>query len=280
MRNNYFIGKICLMILLIAFTSCNTIKRGFRIANAGLSGPVYRTDADLIINKVRAKTLASDTAFILESGLKYRIVDIDKGVTFIKMIPVVGYYKNSVSNGEVYIRVKPETPLATFREIPKNELYSVPESKLLTYNKVIVNHVALGTMLLPIKIRRPTKFNDIKYRRQFSTDISVGPYIGYRFKLRGNNYKTHTTIGLFAGPTLIDYVSSTSQSGSPLNGVNPDNMFAFTSGLGLVHEIEGFQVGVVYGADWVSGNRVDEWPYDGKGWFSLAIGYNFLAGRQ
>jgi hypothetical protein len=170
-------------------------------------------------------------------------------------------------------------PTAVFEEIEDHELFKANETNLATYNKVIVNQVVLGGMLLPIKIRPAREFNGVQYERHFATDVSVGPFVGYRFKFKGNNYNSFTTLGLFAGPTLIDYVSTVSQTGSPTNGVNPDNMFAFTYGIGLVHEINGFQMGIVYGSDRVSGKRVKEWPYDGDGWFSLAIGYNFLSGR-
>jgi hypothetical protein len=269
------------IILLGTISSCRTNK----ISSGGFSGPVYRTDADLFLKKVRAKPNDKDTIFVLKSGLKYRIVDTEKGTNYLKMGEVAGYITSDTQEGrEVYItkipRLIDSTNLKKYRIIPKEELYSVAESDLSTYNKVIISQLTFGTMLLPIKIRRSRIFNNVNYERQFSTDLSVGPYFGYRFKTQGYNYNTHTTVGLFAGPTLIDFVSSTSQTGSPSNGANPDNMFGFTCGIGLVREISPFQIGIVYGADFVSGNRVKEWPYDGKAWFSLGIGYNFLSGNQ
>lgn len=237
------------------------------------------------ITKVERVGVTNDTTFVLRKGLKYRLVDSEAGTLYIKMIPRVGYPRTDPATraagvaGTTFITYNDGDASPTNYIVPKYEVYSVSEAELKAYNKVIVNQVVLGAMLLPIKIRPAREFNGIKYERHFATDISVGPFIGYRFKLQGNNYKSFTTLGIFAGPTLVNYVSTTSQTGSQANSVNPDNMFAFTYGLGLVHEINGFQFGVVYGKDRVSGKRVAEWPYDGKGWFSLAIGYNFLAGR-
>jgi hypothetical protein len=287
---------ICLYIILL--TSSCTTPRWVRIARAGLSGPVYRTDVDLTVHKVRRQTgtgtpvIANDTVFVVAGGLKYRVANVEAGTWYIKMIPKVGYQRTA-PNAAGTQPAPPSPPKVSYIDlsdddettgsnyvVPNYEVYAVQESELKAYNKIIVNQVAVGTMLLPIKIRRPREFNGTKYERQFATDISIGPYVGYRFKLSGNNYNSFTTLGLFAGPTLIDYVSTTSQTGSPTNGTNPDNMFAFTYGLGLVHEINGFQIGTVLGADRVSGTRVNTWPYDGQWWFSLAIGYNFLSARR
>ncbi len=276
MKKPASLTRITLFLVTITLTSsCQSMRR----ALAGFSGPVYATDADFAIKRVRATEIDPDTTFILSGGSKYRVVDIVAGTSFMKMIPIMAYKKgDDINNSRIVIR--PDTLLPGYHTIKSsNELFSVAEADVKPHNRILVNQIALGTMLLPIKIRRPVDHNGVRYERQFSTDISIGPYIGYRFKFKRDNYKTFTTIGLFAGPTLINYVSTVDQTGSPTNGANPDNMFAFTYGLGLVHEINGFQIGAVYGTDKVSGKRVEEWPYDGKGWFSVAIGYNFLAGR-
>jgi len=165
---------------------------------------------------------------------------------------------------------------STLELLDGNTVFVVKAEDLHDYNKVLVAQITFGTMILPLKWRGPRTFKDVSYERHFATDVSVGPSVGYRFKLKGNNYRTFSTIAAFAGPTLIDFVSTTNQTGSTTNA-NPENMFAFTAGIGYVHEISGFQIGVIYGADYVSGNRVKEWPYDGKGWVSFAIGYNFLS---
>jgi hypothetical protein len=255
---------------------------------------------------------STDTVFILSAGAKYRIVDVQAGTNYIKMTGSSKYNKvvstatatGPSSSAVIYTRIIPLTKaerqaLRTSGALPpapapspassyhlllpanrNHELFAAEERDIKPYQRILTAQVAVGTMILPIKLRGPIDHQGTHYERQFSTDISIGPYIGYRFKVSGNDYKPFTTIGLFAGPTLVNYVSSTSQSGSPLpTSTAPDNMFAFTYGIGLVHEINGFQIGLVYGTDRVSGKRVTEWPYDGKGWFSLGIGYNFLNAR-
>ena len=240
----------------------------------------------------------NDTIFVLAAGQKYRIVDIKAGTNYIKTVGKTKYKTGSkvtkiisLSDAEREdIRKRKKAPAAPTSSLlnhhallgtnRNHELFTAEEKDIKPYQRVLTTQVAVGTMILPIKIRGPIDFNGTHYERQFSTDISIGPYIGYRFKVSGNDYKPFTTVGLFAGPTLINYVSATTQSGSPTpTSTTPDNMFAFTYGLGVVHEINGFQIGLVYGTDRVSGKRVAEWPYDGKGWFSLGIGYNFLAAR-
>lgn len=275
---------------------------------SGVTGPVYATDTDFALKRAYLYPPAesgNDTVFILSAGAKYRIVDVQAGTNYIKMTGSSKYSKTvstttvtGSTKATTYTRIVPLTKMerqaikasgtnSSFNGhhllLPSNrnhELFAAEERDIKPYQRILTAQVAVGTMILPIKLRGPLDYNGTHYERQFSTDISIGPYIGYRFKVSGNDYKPFTTIGLFAGPTLINYTSTTSQSGSPLpTSATPDNMFAFTYGIGLVHEINGFQIGLVYGTDRVSGKRVTEWPYDGKGWFSLGIGYNFLAAR-
>lgn len=120
-----------------------------------------------------------------------------------------------------------------------------------------------GALFVPFK-RRPDN--------GLSGESSIGYFAGYRFDTVAG--LTLTPI-VTAGVSLVnvDDDSASTVSATPADtGVRP----AFTWGGGLVlTHLGSFQIGVVYGVDKIGGEAGKNWAYEGKGWYSLMIGYSF-----
>ena len=304
-NSNRFGLTIACLVIGLTLTNCTSQRPSL----AGFSSPIYRTEADMTLSKVTRKGTTDDTIYVLRAGLKYQISQSKQYDVLIKILPAVNYSLSTVSPPprqmmkQWYIdrySLPPLAPIApsgdgqsaiVYINTPKNlasaskcypiskyQSFTVKKHEIEPYNSVIVNQVVLGAMVVPFKFRPATVSNGAGYRRQISGDLSVGAFAGYRFQSKGSLNKHFTTLGCFLGPSMVNYVNKSSQANSPNNGGYPDITVAFTAAVGLMQEINGFQVGILYGADRATGKYVADWQYDKKGWVSIGLGYNFLNG--
>ena len=63
---------------------------------------------------------------------------------------------------------------------------------------------------------------------------------------------------------------------NPNDVVTTDNLIGYTAGYGVVYQYNASQIGFIVGKDWLGGKKSSQWRYDGKTWFSFAIGYKFI----
>ena len=221
---------------------------------SGFSSPVYRTDGRMPVTLV-----GTTESFTIAAGLRYRLLDEE--------------------NGSIYVRLlKPYPVQNTNNYIALNEtsgssdplVYEAKISELKTFHRIWQQGLTVSTLLLPVKYRSSKDGS----REDFTTDISVGPFIGYKF-LTGKAYKQFFQAGFFAGPSLVRVLNST---GNPsLNSaVSSENLFGFTWGYGIVFNVNRFQIGYISGKDFLGANRSPRWEYEGQRWHSFAIGYSFL----
>ena len=131
--------------------------------------------------------------------------------------------------------------------------------------------VATGFMSVPFKLR--PKQDSINFN--MTTDITLGAYIGAKIRIskKGNNYLVvPATLGL----------SFINVSNNETSNVNTDSKSGLVPGWtwssGLVFDLKGFNVGLVFGQDFASGVG-DDWLYNKKIWYSFAIGYSFLGNK-
>lgn len=129
----------------------------------------------------------------------------------------------------------------------------------------------VGTLIVPLKIRPElgsTPFD-------FTTDFTVGATIGA--KVRISKYKPNYLSLIAVGGVTTVNIDSTSTRGyvSELT-----KQSAITPGLGLVMDIDGFQVGFITGLDFIGGQTGRSWIYNKKAWFSFGIGYEFIKPKE
>jgi len=129
-----------------------------------------------------------------------------------------------------------------------------------------------GFMSVPFKFR--PKQDTVNFN--LTTDVTLGAYIGVRRRISrtGDNFVIiPATLGL-------SYINV---GNNQTSNVNTDNNTSVVPGLtwssGIVFEINGFNLGYVFGQDYASGVG-DDWLYNGDFWHSFSIGYSFFSQRK
>jgi len=129
-----------------------------------------------------------------------------------------------------------------------------------------------GALIVPFKYQTHDK--------SFSGSTSIGPYLGYRiandstvsFKLLQG---TSTTFVLSAG-WVSNIAVATAPGVTPAGTVNSSGLSLATGFIFAVDKGTGIRVGVLAGQDRLGSNSTAPYPYEGKTWVSLAVGYKFF----
>lgn len=132
--------------------------------------------------------------------------------------------------------------------------------------------ITTGLLTVPFKLRPKIVENMDTTNFNLTTDVTLGPYIGLtkRFSKRNPFY---ITIPATLGLSFIN-INNNTTSNQIINeeiGVVPG--ISWSSG--LIFQFDKFNLGFVFGKDYASGIG-DDWIYQGKTWYSFAIGYSFL----
>ena len=121
-----------------------------------------------------------------------------------------------------------------------------------------------GALILPYKYH----FDD----KSFSSEASIGPYLGRRSTLGNISYIWTLTAGLT--PLSVDSVDQNGNKKST-------SLLAFTSAIGLMFELNKgaspFRAGIFYGRDMVSSNSAVTYTHDRKTWLAVQLGWDFVA---
>ncbi|MGC2166582.1 MAG: hypothetical protein WA632_11270 [Gallionella sp.] len=121
-----------------------------------------------------------------------------------------------------------------------------------------------GALALPYKYHLDDK--------SFSSETTVGPYVGRRSTLLGTSYIWALTAGLT--PLRVD---STDQGGNKKS----TTLLSFTYAAGLMFELNKgaspFRAGIFYGRDVVSSDSAVTYTHDRKNWVAFQLGYDFVA---
>ena len=125
-----------------------------------------------------------------------------------------------------------------------------------------------ATIATPFKFR--PKIGDKNYI--FTPELSLGPFIGMNFRMDKKLPIFLNTI-LSAGINSINISDNVQVDKDEKDGL----ALGFYGSIGAVIQINDFQVGALYGYDFVSGEIGKNWLYNEKPWFSFSIGFNFLS---
>ncbi len=124
-------------------------------------------------------------------------------------------------------------------------------------------------LAIPIKIRPSAE--DVPM--QFVGEFTLGPYIGYqtgsKSLMDSDNYNYSQTISAFAAPTMVKINPDVAQTEMS------NLVLGFSLGLGYIVSLNDFQIGLVSGLDYISGDASKTWIYQGKPWFSFTVGFDF-----
>lgn len=125
-----------------------------------------------------------------------------------------------------------------------------------------------ATISTPFKFR--PKVGDKNYI--FSPELSLGPFIGANFRM-DKKLPIFLNLILSAGINSININDNVQLDEDEKDGL----ALGFYTSVGAVVQINDFQVGALYGYDFVSGEMGKNWLYNEKPWFSFSIGFNFLS---
>jgi len=121
---------------------------------------------------------------------------------------------------------------------------------------------------VPFKFRRPVKDEPLRIAPSFT----LGAYLGFKWRV-------HRYSPVYIVPTVTLGVTSIDINESTVTGDSevPDGqILARTASLGLIAQIDKFQIGAVIGWDKPGGEAGQNWVYNDRVWYSFQIGFDFL----
>ncbi|MDB4293326.1 hypothetical protein N9954_07960 [Maribacter sp.] len=121
---------------------------------------------------------------------------------------------------------------------------------------------------VPFKFRPSVNEEPLRIAPSFT----LGAYLGAKWRMhRYSAVYLVPTITL--GVTSIDINESTVTGDAP---VSDGQILARTASLGLIAQIDKFQIGAVIGWDKPGGDAGKNWVYNDRVWYSFQIGFDFL----
>jgi len=126
-----------------------------------------------------------------------------------------------------------------------------------------------GQLTVPFKLR--PSIQDKAF--QMTTDVTIGAYAGLRFRLSRIN-PFFITVPATLGLTFININDNTTTTASPTT-TDTKIVPGVTWSSGAILQLGTINVGFVFGCDYASEVK-KEWIYQGKFWYSFAIGFSFL----
>jgi len=264
--------NLCLLALLLALRSFAQSADG-TLANAVIPsvttptvqngqtviGKYYKTGLDMTVYiDDDDGDPSNDQTRTLKAGMKYRIVKREAGHMYIAVVPIVTKGDEFKGSDRVV------------NSTNSRENYYALEAGLVELNTLQTNGSITGSLFLPVKFRGQLYKEEDMHRWQLSTDISLGGYFGYRFVLARQSPVYMNVVGLL-GPSLLN---PNSDNTGP--EVEQTTLLGLTAAAGLDLEIEGIQIGFIYGRDFAPGEQGQAWIYNEENWFSFGIGPKFL----
>lgn len=200
-------------------------------------------------------------------GLKFKVLAEETDGYLVKFLPITSE-PQSISDDVTKLNINND-----------DINYKISKSDF-DNNTYMRGKIITTTLILPIKLRFKLQYDTKSVPFTAVSDVTVGPLLGYRFNLdRSSDFTTALTFGVFAGPTLINVNTSNLHNPEKFNTDgenNINNILGFSWGGAAVVQLKEFQVGVVYGWDYATGDMGSNWVYDQKPWASIAVGYRFL----
>lgn len=122
---------------------------------------------------------------------------------------------------------------------------------------------------IPIKIRPSIDDTPLEFVGEFTLGSYIGYQIGSKSFSDAESFHYSQTFSGFAAPTMVKInpeVANTDMS---------NLILGFSVGIGYIANLNDFQIGVVGGVDYISGDASQTWIYQGQPWFSFTIGFDF-----
>lgn len=141
----------------------------------------------------------------------------------------------------------------------------------------------LGALTIPFKYRFKYKKGDFNIKSDVSASFNIGAYAGYKLTKyhlinRADSYVHKSMFSLRVGPFInisaaaLDSTNTTTGK-TPFKKDEKQNIAVLSTGIGLMGDIRGLQVGIYGGWDFGMGPEGSNWNYHRKFWLGFGIGY-------
>jgi hypothetical protein len=141
----------------------------------------------------------------------------------------------------------------------------------------------LGALTIPFKYRFGFKKNGIDIKDDVTASFNIGVYGGYkltRYSIinKAGTYTNKTSFSFRVGPFInlssaaLDSVSTTVGK-VPMKKDEKQNIAVLSTGVGIMGDIRGVQMGVYGGWDFGMGSEADNWNYHKRFWLGVGVGF-------
>ena len=142
-----------------------------------------------------------------------------------------------------------------------------------------------GPIIIPVKYRFEREKNKIIAPDEFSADINIGIYGGYRFGKYRVRYQSGEVISempavgisvggfLNVGASTLDSLTTTIGK-IPLKKDAKATIGTFSPGVGVMASISNLQIGFYSGIDFGFGKSAKNWNYNNRLWVGFGVAYN------
>lgn len=156
---------------------------------------------------------------------------------------------------------------------------------LTDFNKSIMKFAkapfAVGVLVIPIKMRFGNGDQDIAENRRyftFESAVSVGLSIGINIKLDSSKFTAKNHLAILTGVSLSSVpVDSFTTKGYLSSSTNSASI---TWHVGVLYQVDNFQIGLFAGMDFLAGELGRQWKYRNKPWFGLGLGYSMFKAKR
>lgn len=123
---------------------------------------------------------------------------------------------------------------------------------------------------VPFKLRPPVNSQPLR----LTPELNLGGFIGARLRIKRYHDAYLYPFVLSAGVGTVGINENNTINENSIKG--DSQILAANASTGFVFRWKDFQLGFLTGWDWATGDLGKEWVYQGRPWYSIAIGFRFL----
>ncbi|HAO06642.1 MAG TPA: hypothetical protein DCQ50_06535 [Chryseobacterium sp.] len=218
-------------------------------------------------------TLNEDTKYNL---WRCEVSEISTNPSFyINSNKVIEVYKTNSTDIDYYLVNKYDKDADYTIQLNNRDYLSLKETEL-----------EFGPITIPIKFRPSFTKNNIKIQQDFSSDLNLGIFGGYKIGKYRARYERgigftqlptsfSCTIGGILGlsSTNLDK-NNTTVGDNPITTESKQSIGVISPGIGIMFSIYNFQIGLFTGFDIGIGTNSKNWNYNNRNWLGLGLAYN------
>ena len=244
----------------------------------------WKLDSNLKV-KIRSRELNCSKQYI-EKDTTYRLTK-DTSVTLWKTCikdTAKSWFKNSDLIIEVFnITETDKVEYYLVNKYDNKADYSIKldNREFIAYHK---RSIEFGPLTIPFKLRFGYTKNNIAIKQEFSADLNLGVYAGYklgkyRVRYEGTSLKDLSNVSVSVGGFLnLSSISldsaSTSVGKVPFAKDDKATIGIISPGIGLMVSVYNVQLGAFLGWDVGFGKDAKNWNFNNKPWLGFGLAYN------